>query len=689
MKEGKFVARLKKRTGTFYRYAAIYFIVIFVFSGAIIFSVLRFSAATLVAHRLEIVHNNMQQLADSLENQVQTMENISIEIGLSADYLPSMLGRGPTYDLDLLKSFRQYAHYSPLSKQYFLIYRSSDRIFTSEGYTAVFRYYAPEILPVSSEEADSILDQILPNSRAVRLSIGSSTLLSFPIQFHGLDLTGAHDAALCFVISRQQLRNYIEQISPDLPGQYVISLGGVQIFDNSSIPAEEMRKDKHYLEVSSSRSKVTIRALPQFEGWQLLIARLNSRFYIVAAMLMMLIAALLAWAMAHFSLLPLEKLLRKYTSDTEQIESDFRQLDTIMRTMEDRHMGSQYQLRNHLLVLLLRGNYSEKLIERWSMLGIDLSKPRLRVFMFEKGAQADRHHILRIELEKQVDLRVVFYAVEMYDDDDLFVIANYEDALSDEDVLGKVQTIAHRRHLTVFGGKPVDSPKRLSLSFMSAITESRYGTASKAQLVTVDSLSNALLAAARSDSDTAKAQACAAVTAFLSEDALDYMLTRQRLYELIGNVMSKADEAGLGVSKTEINDLILLPDAGMIASDLFAILQRASVKASHDKPAGDDTSRLIVEYVIANAYDPDINLQDMSHQFGLSSDYISTMIKRETGVAFKEYLTTLRITEARRLLTEDKTLTINAVALRVGYRKPSNFSKKFKEMTGMLPSQLR
>ena len=77
----------------------------------------------------------------------------------------------------------------------------------------------------------------------------------------------------------------------------------------------------------------------------------------------------------------------------------------------------------------------------------------------------------------------------------------------------------------------------------------------------------------------------------------------------------------------------------------------------------------------------------MSEAFGLSADYISTMIKRETGSAFKEYVTMLRIGEARRLLNEDKSLSVSDVALKVGYRKTSNFSKKFKDLTGSLPSQ--
>ena len=65
------------------------------------------------------------------------------------------------------------------------------------------------------------------------------------------------------------------------------------------------------------------------------------------------------------------------------------------------------------------------------------------------------------------------------------------------------------------------------------------------------------------------------------------------------------------------------------------------------------------------------------------------MVKKETGSAFKEYVTLLRISEARGLLMEDKNLTVSDAALRVGYRKVYNFSKKFKELTGVLPSQIR
>lgn len=250
--------------------------------------------------------------------------------------------------------------------------------------------------------------------------------------------------------------------------------------------------------------------------------------------------------------------------------------------------------------------------------------------------------------------------------------------------------IVAERGMKLYAGTPVDSPKRLSLSFMAALTESRYGAALPRQsVVTADQLAERLIAAAEAGNEPALDSVCAAVVDFLSAEQLNGLLTKHHIYELISSIYRKANDEGLEIEKSDINTLVLLPDMTMIASDLKKLLQTRVNVAREHRIAGDDTAKLIVEYVIANAYDPDINLQDMSEEFGLSADYISSMIKRETGSAFKEYLTMLRIGEARRLLTEDKTLTVNDAAARIGYRKASNFSKKFKELTGMLPSRVR
>jgi len=57
-------------------------------------------------------------------------------------------------------------------------------------------------------------------------------------------------------------------------------------------------------------------------------------------------------------------------------------------------------------------------------------------------------------------------------------------------------------------------------------------------------------------------------------------------------------------------------------------------------------------------------------------------------VAFKEYVTELRMAEAKRLLSEDSH-RIQDVATAVGYPHTSTFNHNFKEYTGLTPREFR
>ena len=224
---------------------------------------------------------------------------------------------------------------------------------------------------------------------------------------------------------------------------------------------------------------------------------------------------------------------------------------------------------------------------------------------------------------------------------------------------------------------------------MAVLTAKQYQKTAERPLFTDQAyaLSAKLFFALETEDEKAEEKACKEIAAYLSDEPMDGALTKHHIYELISNILRIAEDRDMTIDRMGINALVLVPDTNMVIQDLKEILKKSISTRQQEKAAPDDTSRLIVEYVIANAFDPDLGLQEMSEAFGLSADYISAMIKRETGSAFKEYLTMLRIGEARRLLNEDKGLSVSDVAFKVGYRKTSNFSKKFKELTGSLPSQ--
>ena len=61
--------------------------------------------------------------------------------------------------------------------------------------------------------------------------------------------------------------------------------------------------------------------------------------------------------------------------------------------------------------------------------------------------------------------------------------------------------------------------------------------------------------------------------------------------------------------------------------------------------------------------------------------YFSELFKKELGVGFAEYLTRLRIEEAKRLLARGS-LRVYEVAQQVGYRNANYFSRLFHKHTG-------
>jgi two-component system response regulator YesN len=65
------------------------------------------------------------------------------------------------------------------------------------------------------------------------------------------------------------------------------------------------------------------------------------------------------------------------------------------------------------------------------------------------------------------------------------------------------------------------------------------------------------------------------------------------------------------------------------------------------------------------------------------------LFKKETGVTINDYITEIRLAEAKRLLREEPGILVFDVAERVGYRDGKYFTKLFKREVGLNPSEYR
>lgn len=93
------------------------------------------------------------------------------------------------------------------------------------------------------------------------------------------------------------------------------------------------------------------------------------------------------------------------------------------------------------------------------------------------------------------------------------------------------------------------------------------------------------------------------------------------------------------------------------------------------------------EYIEANYHKP-ITLDEVSREVSVSSQYLSKLFKLEMKENFIDYLTTIRIEKAKSFLEEGK-LTIKQISYKIGYSDPNYFSRIFKKVVGISPTEYK
>lgn len=94
----------------------------------------------------------------------------------------------------------------------------------------------------------------------------------------------------------------------------------------------------------------------------------------------------------------------------------------------------------------------------------------------------------------------------------------------------------------------------------------------------------------------------------------------------------------------------------------------------------------ITKYIQKNF--KDISIRQLCNRFHFQEDYFNRFLKQKNGMTFIEYVQSLRLIEAERLLTHTD-YNIEKIADMVGYQNKGYFYRIFKERYQMTPAQFR
>ena len=122
----------------------------------------------------------------------------------------------------------------------------------------------------------------------------------------------------------------------------------------------------------------------------------------------------------------------------------------------------------------------------------------------------------------------------------------------------------------------------------------------------------------------------------------------------------------------------------LVGSVLGAALNRFSFKQA-------ETNNSSLERILMYCdrhYTENITLDRMARELPMGKYYISHLFKKQIGIGLNDYINTLRIEEAQKLLTTTE-LSITEIAFTAGFSCPRTFNRAFYKQLGMSPREYR
>lgn len=121
-----------------------------------------------------------------------------------------------------------------------------------------------------------------------------------------------------------------------------------------------------------------------------------------------------------------------------------------------------------------------------------------------------------------------------------------------------------------------------------------------------------------------------------------------------------------------------------IKNEILILLSKFKTDYNTHNP----TAANIIDYLQSEYSDPNLTLDSVAQVFSISKTYVSSTLKKQLGFTFHEYLVSVRINNAKLLLSSTD-IPILEVMNRTGFSNKQTFSRVFKSATGMTALEYR
>ena len=166
------------------------------------------------------------------------------------------------------------------------------------------------------------------------------------------------------------------------------------------------------------------------------------------------------------------------------------------------------------------------------------------------------------------------------------------------------------------------------------------------------------------------------------------ILLRSYAYSSVINaVIRMARQNDVEISSDKMSVVLLYNQPEQARQRIFALLDELCMQFVARKDHKWEAKKAFCSLTSANIFGVSFCLTELENVAGLSIRQIEQILRGEVHMTFKEYLTGLRMEEAKRLLATG--LSVTEASNAVCYMSVSFFIKVFKRQTGMTPAEYK
>lgn len=368
-------------------------------------------------------------------------------------------------------------------------------------------------------------------------------------------------------------------------------------------------------------------------------------------------------------------------------------------------------IRNLVLRKLVDGSISDENLIQYNLrcANLTLNKPLFMIAVFLLLPETDTEAVQKAASQICKNLETdeaIYYCFDRFEYSQLILLANFETEHGQNTVIQTVKYLADRTEIpcTCVGvGRPRHNLQKLSHALVEALVAIHENLNPQDQFIYLFmplqqenriynqfTIEKSLIhQSLRSGNQTMLHTSIRKLFSHLSCSNSSDAVLQCAYYDIVNFCISLGEEFGHSLSDETIAELSNFQTANALEEQVIEVLEELCVHAKAQMIEHLNAPKHnLLNYVQAHFRDPSLSLTTISDELNLTQSYISKLFKEETGQTFISYVRELRIGYAKRELMETNR-PIKDIIADSGYIDAASFSRTFKAMENMTPSEYR